>query len=93
MYSKKRTTGVYYFIAISFVVLLQSCATKPPKQSGVFKDPDLVELIKVDSTLKLDIRYATKNNFTGRAVYTEPRAFLQKPAAEAVAKAVALGKG
>jgi len=44
----------------------------------------LVELTKLDETIKLDIRYATSNNFVGRAVYPEARAFLQRPAAEAL---------
>jgi beta-lactamase class D/D-alanyl-D-alanine dipeptidase len=48
------------------------------------KEADLIELIKLDKTIKLDIRYAADNNFTGRAVYPEARAFLQRPAAEAV---------
>ncbi len=45
---------------------------------------ELVELIKVDPRLKLDIRYATPSNFLGFAVYKQPRAFLQKPAALAL---------
>jgi D-alanyl-D-alanine dipeptidase len=40
----------------------------------------------IDSTFKLDIRYATDNNLVGRAVYKEARAFLQRPAAEALVK-------
>ncbi|MEP7147863.1 MAG: M15 family metallopeptidase [Acidobacteriota bacterium] len=56
----------------------------PPKESNKH-EAHLVELIKLDSTIKLDIRYATDNNFVGRAVYPEGRAFLQKPAAKAVA--------
>jgi D-alanyl-D-alanine dipeptidase len=43
-----------------------------------------VELIRLEPSLKLDIRYATPNNFMGRPVYKEARAFLQKPAAEAL---------
>ena len=46
----------------------------------------MVELITLDPTIKLDIRYATENNFVGKKVYPEARAFLQKPAAKAVAK-------
>jgi zinc D-Ala-D-Ala dipeptidase len=46
----------------------------------------LVELITLDNTIKLDIRYATANNFVGRAVYPHARAFLQKPAAKAVVR-------
>ncbi len=43
----------------------------------------LVELVKLDPTIKLDMRYATKNNFTGRVLYTEARAFLTVAAAQA----------
>lgn len=64
--------------------LLSSCATKPPKEQGNFKESDLVELVKLDPTIQLDIRYATSNNLVGRPVYTEARAFLQRPAAEAL---------
>jgi len=60
---------------------------EPPKETGNFRKPELVELIKLDPTIKLDIRYATSNNFLGRPVYTESRAFLQKPAAEALVRA------
>jgi D-alanyl-D-alanine dipeptidase len=48
------------------------------------KEADLVELVKLDKTIKLDIRYARTDNFVGRIVYPEPRAFLQKPAANAL---------
>lgn len=57
-----------------------------PKEKGNFKPTELVELTKIDPTLKLDIRYATKNNLAKRAVYTQPRAFLQREAALAIAK-------
>ena len=56
----------------------------PPKEAGPFRQPDLVELVKLDPTIKLDIRYATKNNFLGKPVYKQARAFLQRPAAEAL---------
>jgi D-alanyl-D-alanine dipeptidase len=59
----------------------------PPKEEGSFRAPELVELIKLDRTLRLDIRYATKNNFAGRPVYAEARAFLQRPTAEALVRA------
>jgi D-alanyl-D-alanine dipeptidase len=59
----------------------------PPQESQTFLHPDLVEVIRLDPTIKLDIRYATTNNFLGTPVYTEARAFLQRPAAEAVVRA------
>ncbi len=74
------------FLVITTFLLLTNCGDKPPLEKGTFKESDLVELIKLDSTIKLDIRYATNNNLVGRPVYTEARAFLQRPAAEALAK-------
>jgi D-alanyl-D-alanine dipeptidase len=59
----------------------------PPHESGNFLKPDLVELITLDPTIKLDIRYATTNDFLQTPVYTQARAFLQRPAAEAVVRA------
>ena len=76
------------FIAlISFIsISAESCHTKPPQETGNFRPADLVELVKLDSTIHLDIRYATSNNLAGRPVYKEARAFLQRPAAEALVK-------
>ena len=62
-------------------------AQGPPKEDGPFRKPELVELKDLDPTLRLDIRYATSENFLGRAVYEEARAFLQRPAAEALVRA------
>lgn len=75
---------IFYLIVI--VVSLASCSAKPPQETGEFKPTDLVELNKLDSTIHLDIRYATSNNFVGRPVYKEARAFLQRPAAEALVR-------
>lgn len=46
----------------------------------------LVELIKINQTFVLDVRYATADNFTGKKVYPSARCFLQEPAALALAK-------
>jgi zinc D-Ala-D-Ala dipeptidase len=68
---------------------LRAAALKaqPPHEQGDFRKPDLVELVTLDSTIKLDIRYATSNNVMGSPVYTQARAFLQRPAAEALLRA------
>ncbi|HJX65216.1 MAG TPA: M15 family metallopeptidase [Polyangia bacterium] len=58
-----------------------------PTETGDFRAPDLVELARLDASIHLDIRYATNNNFTGHKQYTEARAFLQRPAAEALLRA------
>jgi zinc D-Ala-D-Ala dipeptidase len=77
-----------YGFAVPIVV--GSSQDQPPQVSNPnapTREPDLVELISLDSTLRLDIRYATVNNLVGRPVYNEARAFLQRPAAEALLRA------
>ena len=44
----------------------------------------MIELIRMDSTLRLDIRYATSNNFMHRVMYSTARAFLRRDAANAL---------
>ena len=70
-------------------VLAEAANQQPPAESGTFRPTDLVELVKMDPSIKLDIRYATTNNFLGAAFYSQARAFLQRPAAEAGARASA----
>ncbi|TMG79132.1 MAG: D-alanyl-D-alanine dipeptidase [Betaproteobacteria bacterium] len=65
----------------------EALAASPPTQPGPFKQPDLVELTTLDSTIKLEVRYATSNNFLGTPVYEQARAFMQRPAAAALVKA------
>ncbi|MDA0329373.1 MAG: serine hydrolase [Gemmatimonadetes bacterium] len=66
---------------------VEALAASPPVEEGDFRASDLVELVTLDPTIKLDIRYATTNNFMGEAFYSAPRAFLQRPAAEALVRA------
>lgn len=56
----------------------------PPREPGEFRAPDLVELITLDPGIRLDIRYATDRNFLGTPLYSQARAFMQRPAAEAL---------
>jgi CubicO group peptidase (beta-lactamase class C family)/D-alanyl-D-alanine dipeptidase len=60
--------------------------TKPPQEKGDFRKPDLVELVHLDASIKLDIRYATTNNFLSTPFYTSTKAFMQRPAAEALVR-------
>ena len=62
-------------------------AATPPAPRGGERKSDLVELAGLDPTIHLDIRYASNHNFLGVPVYTQARAFLQRPAAEALARA------
>ena len=68
-------------------LLKEALNAQPPAESGDFRKPDLVELVKLDPTIRLDIRYATTNNLFGSVFYAEPRAFMQRPAAEALVRA------
>jgi D-alanyl-D-alanine dipeptidase len=67
-------------------LLPMALAAQPPPEPGPFRPADLVEIIGLDPTIKLDIRYATSRNFLGTPLYTQARAFLQRPAAEALVR-------
>jgi D-alanyl-D-alanine dipeptidase len=65
----------------------EALAAPPPNETGEFRDPDLIELQTLDPTISYDIRYATTNNFMQSVFYDEAKAFLQRPAAEALVRA------
>ncbi len=60
----------------------------PPTEKGPFRQPDLVEISPLDPAVHLDIRYAQSNNFLSTPVYSQARAFLQRPAADALLRAL-----
>jgi len=65
----------------------EALAADPPEEEGEFLPSELVEMVTLDPTIRLDVRYASTNNFMGEVFYSSPRAFLQRPAAEAVVRA------
>jgi CubicO group peptidase (beta-lactamase class C family)/D-alanyl-D-alanine dipeptidase len=65
----------------------EAAAAKPPEEKGDFRKPELVDLTSLDDSIKLDIRYASDDNFLGTPLYKSAKAYLQKPAAEALARA------
>ena len=66
----------------------EALASEPPPALMVGeRPPDLVEPSELDDGIRLDVRYATANNFMGAAFYDQPRAFLQRPAAQALVRA------
>ena len=67
-------------------LIKEALQAQPPPETGDFLPTDLVELRKLDPTIKLDIRYATSNNLFGTVFYSEPRAFLQRAPAEALVR-------
>jgi len=68
-------------------LMKEALSAKPPYENIHFMPTDLVELRKLDPTIHLEIRYATTNNFLGTKFYSQARAFMQRPAAEAVVRA------
>jgi D-alanyl-D-alanine dipeptidase len=66
----------------------EALSASPPRENGQFRAPDLVDLASLNNTIHLDIRYATSNDFLGTPVYTQARAFLERPAAEALVRAL-----
>ncbi|KAA3614573.1 MAG: hypothetical protein DWQ01_01875 [Planctomycetota bacterium] len=61
-------------------------AATPPTGDRSDPIPDWVDLATLDPTLDLEIRYAGNQNPLGTAVYPQAKAFLQKQAAEALAR-------
>jgi len=85
-------------LAVPALLLALGCrsapvATKDPelgaaatRAAGVPAN-DLVDVAKVVPGIRLDIRYATKKNFTGEVLYDEPRCFLRRDVAERLRRA------
>ncbi len=83
---KKHSLTTFVLLVLMSAASVSAIAQNAPPKEKDKREADLIELVKLDKTIKLDVRYARADNFVGRAVYTEARAFLQKPAAEAVVR-------
>jgi len=73
------------YICISFVITSiflsccgSACQINDPKK-------EIVDVLTIDSTIVLDIRYATENNFTKKKLYPVAKAKLRRAAAESLA--------
>ncbi len=67
-------------------LIKEARAATPPHWPQTRSKPDLVEITTLDPTLRLDIRYASKDNFLHTPVYGEAKAFLQRPVADALVR-------
>ena len=89
-----RRTAMQTAAAALAAGVLAGCSTRGavppalalPVDPQATASPDLVDLVRFDPRLRLDIRYATPANFMGRTLYPIARAVAQRPAAEALAK-------
>ncbi len=80
---------------MAVALFTSSCTMSTTEQNGLVNSnvngenvayQELVDILTLDPTFELDIRYATDNNFTGKAVYNanEARCLLRKPVADAL---------
>lgn len=65
----------------------RALAASPPAEPPPRRPADLVPIPSVDPSVKLDIRYATGHNLLGFPLYPKKAAYLQRPAAQALARA------
>ncbi len=71
-----------FTLLLMVISVLSGCAKPNPTDSHqsdapARADEPLVELQRFDPRIKLDLRYATSNNFLGRPVYPEARCFVR----------------
>jgi D-alanyl-D-alanine dipeptidase len=78
-----RTFRIYPLIPVE-ELRIAALKDSPPVEARPLRQPELVELALLDPAIHLDIRYASSNNFLGTPIYSQARAFLQRPAAEAI---------
>jgi D-alanyl-D-alanine dipeptidase len=64
------------------LALLVACAHPSPRPAS----GELVDVAVLAPTIRLDLRYATRDNFTGVAVYPAARCLLRRDAAERLAR-------
>jgi D-alanyl-D-alanine dipeptidase len=65
----------------------RALAATPPVETADHRPADLVDLASLDAPIRFDIRYAGPDNFMGLPLYERPAAYLQRPAAQALARA------
>lgn len=94
MYANILNTGFKYFLITSvwytmnnyllalFMCIPLLCMLSMLSIVTKVNKHDLVDITKVNARIILDIRYATTNNFTHKAVYTQAKCYLRKSTAE-----------
>jgi D-alanyl-D-alanine dipeptidase/kynurenine formamidase len=73
-------------LLLILIVAVARAGDAPPIDRSATRPAVLVEVVTLDPSVELDIRYATKDNVTGRVLYPSARAFLERPAAEALVR-------
>ena len=88
----KTATLIILLLAPLALVAQNKYGLKPMKMGeyqnsiAASSENELVNLSDFIPEIKLDIRYATNNNFTGKQIYRLARAYARKPVAESLKK-------
>ncbi len=86
-WKRERVAAVYRIVPQRPVAnLVNDVRSLPPPAEVGRVRPVLVELTQLEPSLKLDIRYAARDNFLGTPIYTQGRAFMERTAAEALVR-------
>ena len=72
-------------MAVAASVALGACGGVQEKETTM-SQMEFVDIQTVDSSILLDIRYATSNNFTGKVVYPVAKCYLRTNVAERLAR-------
>jgi len=83
--------GFLLFVLFSFKLTEHKYGLNPLNDIGVYKNQitenphlELIDLKHHIPEIELDIRYATSNNFVGKPVYKQAKAYARKPVAKAL---------
>jgi D-alanyl-D-alanine dipeptidase len=86
--------GLWVLCAVVMLAAARLCGqdslrvvSPPVEADSGFSPSDLVEVVRLDSSFRIDVRYATSGNFMKRPMYSQARVFLQRPAARALVHA------
>jgi len=70
---------------LPLLLIAAGCASVSSQNDSPDRRHDIVDVRSLDSTIALDIRYATDNNFTKKVLYPVAKAKLRREAAESLA--------
>ncbi len=79
------TYNILHKMAVAASVALGACGGVQEKETTM-SQMEFVDIQTVDSSILLDIRYATSNNFTGKVVYPVAKCYLRTNVAERLAR-------
>lgn len=71
-------------------LMQEALHAEAPVPAPGMRAPDLVDLSGIASGFRFDVRYATSRNFLGTPVYSSSHAFMERPAAEALVRVLAV---